>query len=194
MTFHSAFTVVAALLLLLGRGSTAIAAAAPGGTLWLHVAVDEPGSGGESVRVNLPLSLAEAILPLIDEGDLHRGRIRIEGHDLDAAELRALREAVRTAPEGEYVRVLSRGEEVEIARSGNRLVVRADDDGDKVRVQIPMAVVDSLLAGAPPGGPLELDLLAAIRVLGTRGAGELVSVVDGESSVRIWLDDKAGGP
>ena len=41
---------------------------------WLHVKVDDTDREGEKVRVNVPLSLAEKVLPCIHAHDLRAGR------------------------------------------------------------------------------------------------------------------------
>ena len=43
---------------------------------WLHVRVDNPESKDEIVRVNVPLELAEKILPTIDKDKLHNGKVK----------------------------------------------------------------------------------------------------------------------
>jgi hypothetical protein len=56
----------------------------------------------------------------------------------------------------------------------------------RVEVRLPLTVVDAL---ASAGGN-ELDLVAGVRALATQGDTELVTVKDGKSTVRIWLDSK----
>jgi len=53
-------------------------------------------------------------------------------------------------------------------------------------VRFPLAVVDALFSGEPG----ELDLLAAVEALSRHGqGGDLVRVNDGDTKVRIWIDD-----
>jgi hypothetical protein len=52
---------------------------------------------------------------------------------------------------------------------------------------VPFTVVDALLSG----GKDELDLLAAVRTLGTIGDTVLVTVNDKDSKVRIWVDSRS---
>jgi hypothetical protein len=47
-------------------------------------------------------------------------------------------------------------------------------------------VVAALLSG----GKDELDLVAALQALGDHPDTELVTVEDGENTVRVWLDSK----
>ena len=43
---------------------------ASAGERWLHVRVEEGGADGERVSVNIPLSIIESVLPLIDVDEL----------------------------------------------------------------------------------------------------------------------------
>jgi hypothetical protein len=56
----------------------------------------------------------------------------------------------------------------------------------RVEVKVPMKVVDALFSA----GKDELDLVAALRALSASGDSEIVSVKDGENTVRVWLDSK----
>jgi hypothetical protein len=157
---------------------------------YLHVRVDG-ATAGERVRVNVPLSLAEKILPAIDSGDLHNGRVRICKADLDNVDIRAILDAVRTSPDNEFVTVEEHDQHVRVAKSGGNLVVHVIDKDrhpETVDVTIPMTVVDALVATAKSD---ELDIAAAIRALSDAGASFLVTVHDAEQDVRIWVDGQS---
>lgn len=181
--------------LLAGVASVALAgiAFAGPGDRWLHVRVDEHGPGGEKVRVNLPLSMVGNILPHIDSEDFHHGRIHFDGHDeWDARQVRAIWEAVRTSGDGEFVTVEGEDEDVRVAREGAYLLIKVDEhgrSGEKVDVKVPVTVVDALLSGEGD----ELNIAAALEALGRHGDAELVSVVDDDSHVRIWVDTNSSG-
>jgi hypothetical protein len=163
---------------------------------WLHVRVIEEGESGESVRVNVPLALAEAILPSIKVKHFDKGKVRLEEHwhgHVDDVDLRAILDAVKNAQDGEFVTIESkRKEDVRVAKKGGYLLVEVrekDKDGkdrEKVDVKVPMTVVEALLSG----GKDELDILAAIRALARHGDTELVSVQDSKTTVRVWVDSK----
>src|SRR5215472_2341459 len=180
------------------QGSTPPAKPAPSTTSataerserWLHVRVISTDAGGETVRVNVPLELAEKVLPAVNHDRLHKGKLKIDSSDLNDVDLRALMEAVRTAKPGEYVTVQGDGNDVRVAKQGNHLIIHVLDKGgskkSQVEVQVPMNVVDALLSA----GKDELDLVAALHALGAQGDIELVSVKDSENTVRVWLDSK----
>ncbi|HEX8879627.1 MAG TPA: hypothetical protein VF749_06330, partial [Candidatus Acidoferrum sp.] len=51
-------------------------ATAEKGERWLHVRVISTDGKGETVRVNLPLQLAEKVLPAVNHDRLHNGKVR----------------------------------------------------------------------------------------------------------------------
>jgi hypothetical protein len=160
------------------------------GERWLHVRVISTDGKGETVRVNVPLELAEKVLPAVNHDRLHHGKVRIDSSDMNDVDLRAVMEAIRTAKEGEYVTVQGDDNDVRVAKQGNHLTIHVVDKGasrkSQVEVKVPMKVIDALLSA----GKDELDLVAALHALGAQGDTELVSVKDSESMVTVWLDSK----
>ncbi len=158
---------------------------------WLHVRVQESGPEGELVRINMPLSLAEKVLPAINNNELKSGKVKVKDAKFQEVDIRAILDALRTAPEHEFITVQSAKQNVRVAKAGGNLLVKVRDSHGKekgevedVEVSVPFPVVDALLSG----GKDELDLLAAIRALGTVGDITLVTVNDKSSKVRIWVD------
>lgn len=173
------------LLALFGR-----AAAAASNDRYLHVKVDD-SKNGESVNVNLPLALAQKILPTINRGELHDGRVTISDSSLNGVDIRALLDAIRTAPDNDFVTVKSNDSDVRVAKSNGNLIVHVRDksNGDsKVDLTVPMKVLDALLSTAKQN---ELDVAAALRALGESGDKLLVTVQDAAQQVRIWVDSRA---
>jgi hypothetical protein len=158
---------------------------------WLHIRVDNPDSKEETVRVNVPLELAEKVLPTIHRDRLQSGKVRIDEIDCHGVDLHALLDAVRGSRDGEFVTVQNKDSDVRVAKQDNYFLVHVVDKGhaskkSRVEVKIPMKVVDALFSG----GKDELDLVAGLRALSAQGDTELVSVKDEENTVRIWLDSK----
>jgi hypothetical protein len=91
----------------------------------------------------------------------------------------------------EFVTVESDDAKVRIAKSGHFLLANVDptDNGheSKVQVRVPLEVVDALL-DAPEG---ELNVKGALQALAAEHTGDLVTVSDGSSKVRIWIDERA---
>jgi hypothetical protein len=190
----------AALLFLPARGLTQTATtpakaaqstSSEKGERWLHVRVICTEGRGDTVRVNVPLELAEKVLPAVNHDRLHNGKVRIDSSDVHDVDLRALMEAIRSAKDGEYVTVQGNDNDVRVAKEGNHLIVHVVEKGgskkSQVEVKVPMKVVEALLSA----GKDELDLVAALHALGAQGDVELVSVKDSENTVKVWLDSKS---
>lgn len=157
---------------------------------WLHVRVISTDAKGESVRVNVPLELAEKVLPAINHDRLHGGKVKIDCAHVNDVDLRSLAEAIRNAKDGEYVTVQGTDNDVRVAKQSNYLIVHVLDKGksrkSQVEIKVPMKVIDALFSA----GKDELDLVAALHALSAAGDTELVSVKDEENTVRVWLDSK----
>lgn len=163
---------------------------------WLHVRVVNSDNKGEIVRVNVPLELAESVLPTINKENLHDGKLTISQAHLNDVDLHALMNAVRNAKDGEYVTVQNADQDVRVAKEGGRLLVHVKDKSrgehskhSDVEVKIPMHVIDALFSA----GKDELDIVAALHALAAQGDTELVSVKDQDNTIRVWLDSKNVG-
>jgi hypothetical protein len=157
---------------------------------WLHVRVISSDAKGETVRVNVPLELAEKVLPAINHERLHGGKVKIDCAHVNDVDLRAMVEAIRTAKDGEYVTVQGDDNDVRVAKQDNHLIVHVLDKGkskkSQVEIKVPMKVIDALFSA----GKDELDLVAALHALSAAGDTELVSVKNSDNTVRVWLDSK----
>jgi hypothetical protein len=160
------------------------------GDRWLHVRVVSTNSKGETVRVNVPLELAEKVLPAIDHDRLHNGKVRIGCMDCDGVDVRTIFEAVRNSKDGEFVTVQSNDADVSVMKKEGMLFVHVHEKDkpkhSQVEVKVPMKVVEALLSGSKD----ELDIVAGLHALAGQGDVELVSVKDDENTIRVWLDSK----
>jgi hypothetical protein len=169
-------------------GMAASAMAAPA-ERYLHVKVED-AKEGESVKVNLPLSVAAKILPTVSKGNLHEGRVTIGHADMDGIDIKALLEAIRTTPDNEFVTVTQKDQDVRVAKSnGNFIVHVRSHEGEKenVDVTIPVKVVDALFSTAKDN---ELNVAAALQALSDAGDTLLITVQDASQHVRIWVDSR----
>lgn len=182
-------------LLALGALSAAATAIAAGPERYLHVKVED-GEKGESVNVNVPLSMAEKILPSISNGDLHQGRVTLHNSEINGVDIRTILDALRNAADNEFVTVKENGmDKVRVAKSGGNIVIHVRDregkeEGkeQKVDVTVPMKVVDALFATAKDD---ELDIVSALRALSDAGDILLVTVQDAQQKVRVWVDSRS---
>jgi ribonuclease HI len=156
---------------------------------YLHVRVTNPTTH-ELVRVNVPLSLAEKIIPAINHGQLRDGKVQFGGFSADNVNLKAILEALKTAPEGEFVTVQQNDSDVHVAKEHGQLVVHVIDkqSKEKVDVTIPWDVVQALISDTSEN---QLNVEAAIRALQNAGDLTLVSVVGHDESVRVWIDSRS---
>jgi hypothetical protein len=166
---------------------------------WIHVRVESKNNNGETVRVNVPIEMAEKILPVINHDNLQNGKVRIDNAHFNDVDLRALLDAVRSAKDGEYVTVQSNQDNVRVAKSGGYLYIHVNEKEphehsgkteaakeSKVEVKVPMKVVDALFSA----GKDELDIVAALHALSLNGDTELVTVKDDQDTVHVWIDSK----
>ncbi len=176
----------------------ALLAAAPlhaDGDAWIHIQVLEAGPHGSRVEVNLPLDLVSVALGLVPDGVLSEGRLRIRNSDVSVGEMRQLWQRLRDAGDAEFVTVEREEETVRVSRAGERVLVHVTERKDgrssaapKVRIEVPVRLVDALFAGDGD----RLDVKGALAQLrSTRG--DVVTVHDGESRVRIWVDESKDG-
>jgi hypothetical protein len=171
-------------------GMAASVLAAPSPERYLHVKVED-AKEGESVNVNLPLSIAEKILPTVNKGELRDGHVTINKSDLDGIDVKGLLDAIRTAPDNEFVTVKQKDEDVRIAKSNGNLIVHVRSTGQEkqnVDITIPLKVVDALFSTAKDN---ELNIVAALHELSDAGDALLVTVQDASQHVRVWVDSKS---
>jgi hypothetical protein len=212
----AALAVAAALLLLPPAG---FAQTSPSGSndRWLHVRVISSDNHGETVRVNVPLDMAEKVLPVINKDRLHNGKVRINEADCNGVDIKALLDAVRTSKDGEFVTVQSDENDVRVAKQGGYLLIHVTDKSGKHHIgrhmnhsersdksdkpeklqsvsaresKVEIKVPMKVVDALFSAGKDELDLVAALHALSTYGDTELVSVKDDANTVRVWLDSK----
>lgn len=161
---------------------------------WIHVEVIEQNEKSSTVNVNLPLSLAEVALEVAPDKIVKEGKIKLPNNDISIADLRKLWNELRNAGDAQFVTVKEDDQDVSIARRGDKIEIRvqeaASSEKDKkasnVHVDLPVTVVDALLSGEGE----ELNFKNAIAQLRTQ-RGDIVRVRDGDSNVRIWIDERS---
>ncbi|HVB88543.1 MAG TPA: hypothetical protein VNK23_17925 [Candidatus Dormibacteraeota bacterium] len=185
-------THVATVVGLLAAGIVSVAApavAAPADK-YLHVKVDDRANSG-TVNVNVPLPLAEAILPAINNPELHDGKVSLHDAQMHGVDVRAILEALRNAPDNEFVTVRNKESDVRVAKSNGNIVVHVTDKNDprqRVNVTVPIAVANAFFANAKNN---QLDVEAALRALSDAGDVLLVTVQGPGQKVRVWVDSRS---
>jgi hypothetical protein len=159
---------------------------------YIHVRVQD-SKEGEDVAVNLPLSIAEKVLPTVNKGKLQNGVVHIDNAEMNDIDMKGLIEAIRTSPDNEFVTVKQKDQDVRVAKSNGNLIVHVVDhtkNGENVNVTVPMKVVDALFSTAKND---EVDVAAALRALSDAGDSLLVTVESSTQHVKIWIDSN-GNP
>jgi hypothetical protein len=171
-----------------------IAAAAPalagGSEQYLHVKVQDRAKG-ESVNVNVPLSMAEKIIPAINNKQLHDGCVTLRHAEMRGIDVRTILDAVRTAPDNEFVTVREKDQSVRVAKRNGNIIVyvrNRENKHERVDVTVPMTVVNALLSTTKRD---QLDIVAALRALSDSGHAFLVTVQDASQNVRVWVDSQS---
>jgi hypothetical protein len=157
-------------------------------TRYLHVRVSNPGNH-ELVRVNVPLELAEKVIPAINHGQLRDGKVQVGGFRADNVNLHAILDALKTAPEGEFVTVQETDNDVRVAKERGQLVVHVIDKGssENVDVTVPWDVAQALISDTHED---QLNIEAAVKALETVGDTTLVRVNGKDENVRVWIDSR----
>ncbi len=154
---------------------------------WIHVQID--GKHDERVSVNLPLSLVSAAVAMMPEEFHHESHIAIDELDMSWEDMMNLWSEVKDSPDATYVTVESADETVVVRKEGEFVVVKTTEQsehGANVDVKFPIAVIDALFSG--PEGTLNFQ--AAVQALADHGPGNLVTVRDGDETVRVWIDNQ----
>jgi hypothetical protein len=154
---------------------------------WIHVRVEEEHKNSK-VSVNVPLSVAEAALAAAPSSVVSQGKIQLgcHGRGMSVASLRKAWAELRKSGDAEFVSVEETDQTVKISREADRVHVRVTSTGkgEKVTVEVPVSAVDALLAGDGE----DLDLKGALAEI-KKVRGDVVQVNDGDSKVRIWIDE-----
>jgi len=169
---------------------------------YIHVRVTDSASG-EKVSVNVPLSLAEKMLPTIQSKEMKDGKITICDRDFHDTDLRAILDALKDSPDNEFVTVESNDSNIRVAKSKGNLIVHVIDKSEKgtkgskaspetetVDITVPMTLVNALATTTKDG---EIDLVAAIHALSEAGDALLITVHDATQDVRVWVDARSSG-
>jgi hypothetical protein len=157
-------------------------------TRYLHVRVSNAASH-ELVRVNVPLTLAEKVIPAINHGQLRDGKVQIGNFRADNVNIHAILDALKSAPEGNFVTVQDTGDDVRVAKERGQLVVHVIDrnSGENVDVTVPWDVAQALISDTNED---QINVEAAVKALQNVGDTTLVRVSGRDENVRVWIDSR----
>ena len=157
---------------------------------WFHVRVEE--GDGANVSVNLPLSLVEMAFEMIPE-DIsdevsHEVHVELNDAGFNVEQLRRLWEEVRYGQDATFLTVEEDDHTIQVRKEGDFFIAETIGNGSdtQIDVRFPLQVVDALFSG----GEGRLDFAAAIRALADYGEGDMVTVRENDSTVRVWVDSQ----
>lgn len=155
--------------------------------LWVHVHIEDQ-TKEEIVKINLPISVIETMLPMIEDKKLKSGKIYMDDKEFRVEDLRKAWKDIRDEGDMEFVSIQGRDGNVRIFIEGNYLLVMPEEKARKkqVEVRIPLQVVDAMLSGKGD----QLDLAAGVKALRDSGIKDIITVRAEDSYVRVWIDDK----
>jgi hypothetical protein len=137
------------------------------------------------------MSVVEAALQAAPETIAREGRFQMGGHNgVSVADMRKVWAELKAAGDTELVSVEDKDETVKVSRKGDLVMVRVERTGSEegVRVDVPVSLVDAALAGEGDS----IDVKALVRELQKR-RGDVVSVNEKDSRVRVWIDESSTG-
>ncbi|MBV9180855.1 MAG: hypothetical protein JO356_06045 [Acidobacteria bacterium] len=157
-------------------------------TRYLHIKITN-STNHELVRVNLPLMLAEKVIPAINDEKLRDGKVQIGNFSGDKVNVRAILDALKSAPEGEFITVQETGSDVRVAKEHGQIIVHVVDKNsdERVDVTIPWEVAEALVSDTNQN---QLNVEAAIKALNGVRDTTLVRVT-GRELVRVWIDSRS---
>ena len=163
-------------------------AAAKSSAPWLHVRVTD-ADGVDNVNLNVPFSLAEALLQMAEQSEITAEFTDELPEGLELSDIRKMWKDLKNSGDADFLSMQSGEEQVRMAFEGETLridVTEAKKAGldTIVNVRVPTSLVDALLSGEGN----ELNLRAALEELRDGHLGDLVNVQDGDETVRVWME------
>lgn len=176
--------------LLAGVGLVALAAlpaaTAQADTPWIHIRVEEAKEQSK-VSVNLPLSVVQVALEAAPDIIEEHTKIDLGDEKFKVETLRKIWQELSAAGDAELVTVESEKENIKVVRRGDlvQVFVKSSEKGEDVTVEIPVSLVDAALSGEGA----EINIKAAVAEL-QKQRGNIVTVRQPDTSVRIWIDEQ----
>lgn len=154
-------------------------------TRWLNVKVDATEDHAK-VSVRVPMSLVTTVLDAVKTDEIQGGKIKIDTEDVEI-DWPKLLQAVKDAPDGQFVTVQSDDADVKVEKMAGMLridVQAKTGDKEKVKVLVPAALLDAISIDDQD----RLDIKNLLTQLDSSVTGDLVRVEAPDAAVRVWID------
>ncbi|HVN77503.1 MAG TPA: hypothetical protein VMW38_00760 [Terriglobia bacterium] len=153
---------------------------------WMHLEVTEKGGDPGTIKVNLPVSMVDTALNMVKDKNLKEGHLKLDHTEISVVEMRQLWNELKNAGNAEFVSVEKKDETVRISREGSFVLIKVNNtkNTEKVDIRMPISVVDALLSGQEN----ELNLKAALSSMKVGNAGDILTVNEPDTHVRLWID------
>lgn len=145
------------------------------------VDVCEGGPKGRRIIVPVPLLAAQLAASFIPTD---KGRVHMRHAEEYLPKAAGLMDALVEAPDGEYVRVEERDQQVVVKKLAGELDVRVSGRRENVHVRVPVALARDLVQRCRDGQLSPRDVIGALR---QARFTDLVDVKDGDDHVRVWI-------
>ena len=167
----------------------ALAAAGPAlaaeNTRWLNVNVTDH-EDGTKVQVHLPINLVLQLAQAVNVEEFHGGKVDMHITDTDIDWPKVF-EAIKTAPDGEFVKVESPDADVLVSKKAGTVTIdvnQKEDEHAVVKVTVPATIIDSLHVDENN----QIDVAALLKAFDNLPNGNLVTVQSSEADVRVWIE------
>lgn len=167
---------------------TTVAWAAPT-ERYLHVRLDNADKQ-MNISIDLPVSVATQVLPAVDHGAVHDGKISVGSIEINGVDVVQVLGALKNARDGESVTIQQRGRTIRVAKREGELIVHVSNsagDGRDVDINVPWEVAEALVSSKGH----DLDVRAGIQALEHSKGRSLVTVARGGQRVSIWVDTQS---
>lgn len=153
-------------------------------TRWLNVKVNAAEKHA-NISIRVPMSLVTTFLDAVKTDEFQGGKIRIDTEDVEI-DWPKLLQAIKDAPDGQFVTVESDEADVKVEKSAGMLHIHVQEKaGDReIRVMVPTALLDAVSIDDQD----RLDIKKLLANLDSSITGDLVRVEAPDASVRVWID------
>lgn len=151
--------------------------------LWIHLRITDDDGRGQ-VRINLPASAADRATAALPTLRAHHCRIEVDGSRFERKDLGVLWPALSAAAEEETVEVATEEGNLSARKVAGRALIEVRDGFDgPVTIDMPLSMLEVLARAGTDVIPLR-ELLSIVLAEGSTP----LTVVSGDSAVRMWVD------